>query len=803
MPLLLVVFAPAFLGLLLLLLPRGSYTRAVIILPGVIFAYLLTHIGAVETPSIEIPWIPSLGITLAFYLDGLSLLFALIISGIGTLIVWYSAGYFEKPGEFERFTSYTLLFMTAMLGMVLSSNLLLLFVFWEMTSITSYLLIGFKNEKESAREGARQALLITGIGGLAMLAGILLLAVISGTLDLTILSQHGELLRNHALYAPALILLCLGAFSKSAQFPLHFWLPGAMEAPTPASAYLHSATMVKAGIFLLARLSVSLNGTDLWILLLCGFGLFTFLYGALFALRQTDLKAILAYSTVSWLGVLIALIGLSSKEGAKALVVGIIAHALYKCALFLSAGSIDHAAGTRDITLLGGLYRKMPLSFIGALIAGVSMAGLPPVMGFLAKETLKVASLENVPSAFSLLFPAAAVIGSALTVAVALRILWDTFGGQLTDKTPHPPHEVSWTMWLHPFVLGTLTITLPLTLAITVDPLLNQAITAITGTSSSVHLHLFEGINTPFLLSMLAIGLGTGLFFVRHQTITWLQAQREFNPAALYNKLFLQDLPNGATWLSAKLQHGMLRYYIIVIIMSFVVLIISLIALSTSTYASVSEAAFDDFDWRIAFICTILIIGAISSVIIPTRLGAIVILGIEGALVSVVFALFGAPDLAFTQLMIEVVSIVLFVLAFHFLPDTYTTRPTRIRRFRDMAISASFGLTLGLLVLIAHANRIADPISPYYVENAVPVGQGHNIVNIILVDFRALDTQGEILVLLIAAAGITALLRLRPSDQPRGKHIAQTMEMLAVKTNQNIEDVDAEIPTVSQLEEEK
>jgi len=771
MALLFIVFTPAWVALLLLFFPRVWLARAATFVPALIFIYLLTSVGNSEILRFEVPWVPSLGVSLSLFMDGLGLLFALLISGMGALVLLYSSAYFEAPSDYVRFSSYTLLFMMAMLGIVLSSNLILLFIFWEITSITSYLLIGFKHEKEAARDGARRALLITGGGGLAMLVGFLLVGMTAGTFDLPELLLSGDVLRTSPLYVPMLLLILAGAFSKSAQWPLHFWLPGAMEAPTPASTFLHSATMVKAGIFLLARLSPVLNDTTTWYYVVSIIGLFTFVYGALIALRQTDLKAILAYSTVSWLGALVALQGSGSEYGAVALTVGVVAHALYKGSLFLMVGSVDHATGTRDITLLGQLSKKMPWTFVGAVLAVWSMAGIPPLLGFLAKETLKAASLyEGQPIFLTYLFPIMAVIGSALTVAVALRVLWDTFLGDSPSDTPHPAHEVYPAMWIGPLLLGGLSILLALLIPQTLDPLVNRAVSAIRQQPADIHLHLFEGINTPLIMSAIAIGFGVLLFALRKPLIGWLQRHSEFNPTVIYEWLFYRALPKSAEWLTSRLQSGQLRYYMMIIISAFITLTGFLLLAGNLTL--INGRVLEAFDLKIAFVCLLLMIGAIAGVFAPTRLSAISVLGIEGALLSLLFALFGAPDLAFTQLMIEVITLVLFVLAFHFLPDAFAAQIGRRARLLDGAIAAGAGLTITLLILAARSNRVGESISQWFIDNSVSIGQGRNVVNVILVDFRGLDTQGEIVVLIIAAMGVTALLRLRPQDQPRGKYLS-------------------------------
>ena len=769
-----IVFAPIIAAAALALLPRTAFSRWAAFVPALLFAYLVTRVGSVDLLSASIPWIPSLGVSLNLWLDGLGLLFALIISGIGTLVLFYASAYFHDWDEFVRFTVYTLAFMTAMLGIVLSRNLLLTFVFWELTSITSYLLIGFKRDKEAAREGARRALLITGGGGLALLGGVLLLGIAAGSFEIPDLVLRGAELREHVLYVPALVLILVGAFTKSAQFPFHFWLPGAMEAPTPASAYLHSATMVKAGVFLLARLSLVLGGTDLWLYSLSVVGLFTFCYGALIALRQTDLKAILAYSTVSWLGALVALLAPGTTYGITAAAVGVLAHALYKGALFLTAGSVDHAAGTRNINRLGKLARAMPFTAAGAIIAALSMAGIPPLLGFLSKETLLASVVEAAASGgVALVFLFAVVVGSTFTVAVAARVVWDTFFGGQPAETPHQPHEVNPLMWIGALTLGSLSIILPLLLAQAVDPLVNAAVLAISGEDPHLHLHLFEGINTPFLLSLLAIGVGLLVFAFRERLARWLQARPQGDPTGIYQWLFLRALPAFAAWLTNRVQSDRLRHHIIIVATVFILFTLSLLLLSGIDLFG--DSVMGNLDWEVIAICILMMVGAVTTIFAPSRLSAVAVLGIEGALVTLTFALFGAPDVAFTQLLIEVVSLVLFVLAFHFLPDPFVGQTPRIRRIRDVTISIAFGATMVFLVLAAGTNQIGESISPWYVENAESIGQGHNVVNIILVDFRGMDTQGEIAVLVIAALGVVALLRLRPSDQPRGRRITPEM----------------------------
>jgi multicomponent K+:H+ antiporter subunit A len=779
----LMVFAPAAAALILAAAPQAHIARLTAVIPALIFAALLSLTGQSDIPQVEIQWVESLSVSLSLWIDGLGLLFGLIISGMGALVLIYAGGYFEEARDLARFNTLILLFMGAMLGIVFSRDLLMIFFFWEITSVTSFLLIGFYSDSESARDGARRALLVTSGGALALLAGLILLGLEAGSFDLVDVLASGNAIRESALYTPIVVLVLLGAFTKSAQWPFHFWLPGAMDAPTPASAYLHSATMVKAGIFLLARLSPALNDTDLWLYSLTGFGLITFVYGAVIALRQSDIKSILAYSTISWLGALVALQGSDSEYAAAALMTGILAHALYKGAWFLTAGSIDHGTGTRQIDRLGGLWREMPFTFAGALIASFSMAGLPPVMGFLAKETFKAASLyEGLPGGLRLIFPAAAVIGSAFTVAIALWLLVDVFLTRREHELPHHPHEVSPALWLHGLILGAMTLGLTLAISPVVDPLVGQAAAAMRQADFDLRLHLFEGITPPLIMSAISIAAGVMIFAARKLVIRRLRAAPEFNPTGVYQWLFFEALTATAETLTARLQSGRLRHYMAIVMATFIVSALGTIAVSRLTL--IGDTALEGFDWRIAILCGLLMVGALAGILASTRLSAVAILGIEGALLSLVFALFGAPDLAFTQLMIEVVTLVLFVLAFHFMPDAFKRQPTRRNRFGDLLLSIGAGVTITTLILAARANPIAgERISEWHIANALTEGQGYNIVNIILVDFRAMDTQGEIVVLVIAAMGITALLRLRPSDQPRGQYIdddeTTTYEMAA------------------------
>lgn len=755
------------------LLPLGLFGGALTYLPRI------TDGQPLRTSYV---WVETLGLELSLVLDGLSLLFVLIITGIGALIVLYTNGYFEAAAERKRFLVYLLFFMTAMLGVVLSGNLLGMFVFWELTSVASYLLIGFKHQKAAARSGARQALIVTGGGGLALLGGIALLGVMSGGVyDLQALHAMRDTLLAHHLLDATLVLILLGAFTKSAQYPFHFWLPGAMEAPTPASSYLHSATMVKAGVYLLARLAQTFGGTDLWLYGLVSVGLFTFVYGGLLALTATDLKAILAYTTVSWLGALVALLGLNTKDSLKAAMVGIIAHALYKGALFLIAGAVDHETGTRDIRRLGGLARRMPYTAGAAFVVLLSMGGIPPMVGFLAKETLKVAALApDMPAALATVFPIAAVLGSALTVAAALIIGYETFLGQTpAEEDMRHVHEAPAPLWLGPAVLATLSLGLAVFLAGLLKPLLGPAVTAVYGQSTTIDLHLIPALDDPaFHLSLLGIAaglvIGAASRPLRRRVAEWPL----LNPTVVYARLFgtgehAQDkaapslLDAGYRFVDEVLQNGRLRYYVAAVAVGLVTIVLAALA-----YVQVNGALdMPDFAAELSEV-TILetviagaaMLAAVQVTLSDSRLAAVVWAGVTGSQLALLFVLFGAPDLAFTALLIEVLSLILIMLAFRLLPqlmqDTSRFDPSRI--WRDVIIASSVGLTMSAIMLLVTANRQAPSIRDWFEQNAYTVGLGKNIVNVILVDFRGIDTLGEVTVLIIAALGVLSLINPMP-----------------------------------------
>lgn len=735
------------------------------LLPGLITLYLLAQLSTVvagQVAQAQWSWVPSLGLSFAFRLDGLGLLFALLISGIGTLIAIYAGSYLKGYGDLSRFYLYLLIFMAAMLGVVLADNLLALFVFWELTSISSYLLIGFNHDQAASRAGALKALLITGTGGLVMMAGFIILGQVAGTYTISELPTN---LPESGLYVPMLLLILVGALTKSAQWPFHIWLPDAMQAPTPVSAYLHSATMVKAGVYLLARLSPALGDTPLWQGIVGVIGLITMVGGGLIALKQTDLKAILAYTTIGWLGMLVMLLGWGGHYAVQAAMVGVLVHALYKGALFMLAGGIDHETGTRDIGLLSGLRRMMPVSAWLTFAAALSMAGIPLLFGFLAKELLLEAALHTeMGEPAGWLMVGAVVLASLLNVAIALRLAVGIFFGptRYPDQETHTVHDPYLAMLFGPGVLAGLTVLFGVWPG-AVNGLMTQASSMVLGELVAVKLALWHGITTPLILSMVAIGLGVAVFWgygVAAAAATHL-LRPSFN---FFYDLALANLLKGSTSLTNFLQNGRLRYYLATILISATGLIGYAVLFRTNDLINWAEITLIRPTIYEIILGLIIIMAAFRITRATGRLEAIAGLGVVGALVSLFFVLFSAPDLALTQLLIETLMVIVFLLVFHFLPTFFKEHTTKREHGRDFFISGLMGLLAFGLVLLATAVTLPNTglsLSEFFTANSYLEAHGRNIVNVILVDFRGVDTLGEITVLAIAAIGIFALLRSR------------------------------------------
>ncbi len=700
-------------------------------------------------------WAPALGVFLSFRLDGLSLLFALLITGIGAIIVFYGGRYLHGHRSLGRFYALLLFFMASMLGLVLADNLLVLYVFWELTGISSYLLIGFDHHREAARRAALQALIVTGAGGLALLAGIILLRQMAGTFEIAALAKQASAVRDHALYLPALALVLGGAFTKSAQFPFHFWLPAAMEAPTPVSAYLHAATMVKAGVYLLARLNPVLGGTDAWLISVTSVGALTMLAGGLLGLYKTDLKQILAYSTVSVLGILTFLAGLGTPLALTALAVYLLAHGMYKGALFLVAGIVDHQTGTREIARLGALWRTMPVTAAAALLAALSMAGLPPLLGFVGKEVFYEAGLDGfgLPSPFT----AATAVTGALLFTLAGAAGFRPFLGRTRGK-PAGEREAPVGLWLGPAILAAGGLLLGLAPALLIAPIRSAVLAMAPAGTHSVELALFHGLNPALYLSAASAAGGLVLYGLHPRLIAaGSRPERlwRWGPARAY-ELFMDALTGIARIQTRLLQSGYLRRYLRYVVLTTIGLagfaILRGVALlwPPAMGARLHEVV----------VALVIVAGTIAAVTASSRLAAVASLGVVGVGVSLVFALFGAPDLAMTQLAVETLTVIVLVLVLYHLPD-FSTLTGRGIRMWDAAVSLAGGGLMALLVLVSVAVRYAPAISSYYVDNSYGLAKGRNVVNVILTDFRALDTLGEITVIAMSALGVWALLRLR------------------------------------------
>ena len=742
-----------------------QYTGWLIALvPLAICIYLATFIDPVaggDTHRVSYEWIPSLSINLSFYIDGLSLVFALLISGIGTLIMVYAGGYLEGHPHVGRLYAFLLMFMGSMLGIVLSDNILTLFVFWELTSITSFLLIGFNHRERRSRSAAIQALIITVLGGQLMLGGFLILGYITGSYELTEILTQGEIVREHSLYIPVLLLILAGALTKSAQAPFHFWLPGAMEAPTPVSAYLHSATMVKAGVYILARLQPALGGTDAWQFILVAVGAITMFIGAYLAFPQHDLKRLLAYSTVSALGTLVLLIGVGSERAIGAAIVFLIVHSLYKGALFLVAGIIDHGTGTRDINQLGGLRHVMPVTAIVALLAALSMAGLPPLFGFMGKEMIYDSFVEDT-GITPRLVAIVAIAANVLQLVIAGLVGVGPFFGKV-EKTPKKPHRSPVSMLLGPGVLATLGLILGLFPTFFIGELIRPAAAAIFGAPVEVSLRLWHGFNPALAMSAITVAFGVGIYLGHGQLRRWalrVYEWRWFGPERAY-PVIMNGLDSLARAVTQVLQHGYLRYYLIVTMVTTALFAGYPLFGRGDVYAGLN---FGDVRFYEIGLGLLLILAALQAARSNSRLGAIAALSLVGYGVALIYIFYGAPDLAMTQVLVETLMVVLLVSVFYRLPR-YVQRSTRGNQIRDAVIAISAGALMTALILASLSVDTVKTVSDFYRTESLPSAHGHNIVNVILVDFRALDTLGEITVLSIAASGVYALLRLRMADR--------------------------------------
>jgi multicomponent K+:H+ antiporter subunit A len=704
-------------------------------------------------------WMPEIGLSLAFRLDGLGLLFAQLVLGIGVLVVAYAYYYLSGAEAGPRFYIFLLLFMGAMLGLVLSENLLQMLLFWELTSLSSFLLIGFRRRQAEARRGARLALFVTGGGGLALMAAVVLMGQIVGSYELSDLFASGDSILTHRLYPVILLLFLTGVATKSAQFPFHFWLPHAMAAPTPVSAYLHSATMVKAGIFLLGRFFPVLAGSELWFYWVCGMGLATLLLGAYLALFQNDLKGLLAYSTISHLGLITLLFGLGTPLGEVAAIFHILNHAVFKASLFMVAGIIDHESGSRDMRKLNGLFKYMPHTALLAIVAAAAMAGVPLLNGFLSKEMLfgETLALHWLGEAgWHWLFPSAATLAGVFAVAYSLRFIHDVFFNGEPRDLPKSPHEPPRWMKVPVEVLVVLCLAVGMLPNLTIRPLLEVAAGAVLQAPlPDFSLSIWHGFNTPLLMSLMALAGGVLLYTVRSRVFELYDRLRlNISGRILAERLFGLLFALGH-WLEAVLDNRSLRRY------SFLLLLSALLAGLAGFWGLPLTGTAESTSMGAAMLAAGVLVtgGALATAVMhQRRLVALLMLGLVGLMTAMLFARFSAPDLALTQLLVEIVTVILVLLAMYFLPQAPPTESSRLRRARDWTLALLAGSGVAALSY-AILTRPMDSISDFYLAESKPGGGGTNVVNVILVDFRGFDTLGEITVLGIAAVGITLMLR--------------------------------------------
>jgi multicomponent K+:H+ antiporter subunit A len=702
-------------------------------------------------------WIESIGLEFAFRLDGLGLLFAYLILVIGLLVIIYARYYISSKDSMGRFYSYLLLFMGSMLGIVLSENVIQLVIFWELTSLSSFLLISYWQHKNEGREGAKMALTITGAGGLAMLGGILLLGHIVGSYNLSDILVSGDLIKNHAWYTPIIILFLLGVFTKSAQFPFHFWLPNAMSAPTPVSAYLHSATMVKAGIFLLARFFPALSGTKEWIFLVSIAGILTLLIGAFTALFKHDLKGLLAYSTISHLGLITLLFGFSTPLAAVAAIFHIINHATFKASLFMVAGIIDHETGTRDMRRLSGLWAFMPHTATLAMVSTSAMAGVPLLNGFLSKEMFFERALEDT-SLFSLIIPFLAVIAGIFSVAYSIRFIHDVFfNGKLKDL-PRQPHEAPLFMRIPVNILVIICFAVGTIPMFTVAPILAVAVMgSLQSDIPTYSLAIWHGISIPLIMSFLAFFGGIIVYLKRENLFTWYEKKFSRIDARVPYFFIVDKLFDFANDVTKRFDNGALQSTRTGFIIG--TLILGTAGFFYSSAPLFGTRTFLEVDWITMIAALILIIAAIFTALYHhQRFIAVISIGVVGLIVSLIFIKFSAPDLALTQLSVEVVTIVLLLLALYYLPQITPKESSKGRLTKDATIAILSAVGVFVLTLSVLSKEYTT-IGTYFLENALTGGGGTNVVNVILVDFRGFDTLGEITVLAIAGLGIFAMLQ--------------------------------------------
>jgi multicomponent Na+:H+ antiporter subunit A len=734
------------------------FTWLASVLPLGLFIYFAQFIPSIangEVIQFTTEWVPSLNVNLDFQLDGLSLLFTLLITGIGTLVFFYSKEYLKGNDKLLRFYCYLSVFMGSMLGLVTSNNIISLFIVWELTSISSFFLISFKNTDKESRKSAIVALSVTGIGGLSLLAFAVLAGQLTGTYTISEMLTSPEIFANGELSLYLLVFLLLAAFTKSAQFPFHFWLPGAMRAPTPVSTYLHSATMVKAGIYLLLRFSPHFSTNEYFGTTLIIFGGITMLYASMHTLFRTDLKGVLAYSTIGALGILVFLIGIGTAEAITAAIIFIVVHALYKATLFLVTGTIDYSAGTRDITRLAGLKKLMlPLSIAG-LLAAISSAGIPPSVGFVSKDLIYESTLHSGLNAG--LLTTIALITNIFMVFAGFIVGVKPFIGKLPEHLSET-EKPSFTLWWPPVLLALLGIVFGLFPGLLGSLFTDNIASNLTG-AEAPHLKLWHGFNFIFLLSLITIGAGLLLYFLWKPSKSKETFIQKFDVIApkdlilLFGNLFQQL----SLFLTRLFQNGYLRRYVMILLVVLTVVLGVHIFINPRVFLKIEQIK--SLDWNEIIICIIMFFAILFTVFSKSRLSAVAGLGIVGYAMCFIFVFYGAPDLAMTQFTIDTLTVILFVLVLYRLPK-YLRMSNPINRIRDGVIALTFGTFMSFIIIeIMHETPIKR-LTEFYSENAYVLAKGKNIVNVILVDFRGFDTMIEIMVLSIAAIGVFALLKL-------------------------------------------
>lgn len=748
-------------------LVKKKLYKFLFLVPLVLFIYTSFYYPTANLLNGELKvyrWVPSLGINFNIKVDSLSWMFSMLITGIGTLIYVYAGNYLKGHKYLSRFYGYLSLFMMAMLGLVLSDNIIGLFVFWELTSISSFFLIGFNNEEEESRKNALTALGITAGGGFLLMSGFLLLQNISGTASILRMEELSGIIKENGLYGLAFVFILFGAITKSAQFPFHFWLPGAMKAPTPVSAYLHSATMVKAGIYLLARFTPILGGTEMWMWSLTIIGGATMVYAAFHSIFKTDLKSILAYSTIAALGIMTFLIGLGTSYAITALSAFIVIHALYKAGLFMVVGIIDHEVHSRDITYLSGLRKVLPIVSIAGILLAISNAGIPLSVGFIGKDLMYESTWNSEIGWISTIGTGLLIFTNILLLYAGFQAGVRPFQGMIKPEF-EKVHIPSKSLWLPPLLLGVLSMLFGIFPGIFGEIFVHAADDVIFGKSINTSLKFWHGLNMIFLFSVSTIVVGI-LFFFSFKSTHKIESRfllfEIISPKSFVER-FAEAVRKFAFYYTRLLQNGHLRIYLMVIILFTTILVGS--KLLVDVPLAVNTESLNEFRFYEFAVFIIMVISVFVTIITNSRLTSIAGLSVIGLCICLIFVFYGAPDLAMTQFTIDTLTVVLFMLVMYRLPGYLTVSGKLINaiKIRDAIIATLFGVMISIIALQVLVTPADKKISEFYSKYAYTVGKGKNVVNVILVDFRGFDTMIETIVLSIAAIGVYSMLKIKTS----------------------------------------